>query len=101
VAAEDLIGINSEVDRDDKYNRKLFRRLKHGHYIINPRLAVWVEGDWRNMYEVLSLDALGYQRQDRREWYAFAPHEYRQHQLQQFKTLVKQLQDGEDASVEA
>ena len=89
----------NEVDRDDKYNRKLFRRLKHGHYIINPRLAVWVEGDWRNMYEVLSLDALGYQRQDRHEWYAFAPHEHRQHQLQQFKTLVKQLQDGEDASV--
>ena len=34
--------------RDDPYNRKLFRRLKHGHYIINPKLAVWVEGAWRN-----------------------------------------------------
>jgi len=46
--------------RDDPYNRKLFRRLKHGHYIINPQLAVWVEGAWRPLYALLSLDALGY-----------------------------------------
>ena len=31
----------------------------------------------------------------------FDPHEHMQGQLQQFKTLVKQLQDGEDASVAA
>ncbi len=90
----------NEVDRDDKYNRKLFRRLKRGHYIINPKLAVWVEGAWRNIYEVLSLDALGYRRQDRRAWYAFDPQEHMQQQLQHFKTLIKQLQDGEEASVE-
>jgi hypothetical protein len=89
----------NEVHRDAPYNRKLFRRLKHGHYIINPQLAVWAEGVWRNMYDLLSLDALGYRRQDRREWYAFDPHERMQGQLQHFKTLVKQLQDGEEASV--
>jgi hypothetical protein len=90
----------NEVDRGDKYNRKLFRRLKHGHYIINPQLAVWVEGAWRNIYDVLSLDALGYRRQDRRDWYDFDPHERMQHQLQHFKTLVTQLQEGEEAAVE-
>jgi AAA domain len=90
----------NEVDRDDKYNRKLFRRLKHGHYIINPQLAVWVEGAWRNIYDVLSLDALGYRRQDRRDWYDFDPHERMQHQLQHFKTWVTQLQEGEEAAVE-
>ena len=89
----------NEVNRDGQYNRKLFRRLKQGHYIINPQLAVWVEGDWRNMYDVLSLDALGYRRQERRDGYYFDPHERMQHQLQHFKTLVKQLQDGEEASV--
>ena len=26
----------NEINREDKYNRKLFRRIKHGHYIINP-----------------------------------------------------------------
>jgi hypothetical protein len=90
----------NEVDRDDKYNRKLFRRLKHGHYIINPQLAVWVEGAWQNMYEVLSLDALGYRQQDRRAWYGFDPHARMQQQLQHFKTLVTQLQEGQEAAVE-
>ena len=46
------------------------------------------------MYDLLSLDALGYRRQDRREWYAFDPHERMQQQLQHFKTLIKQLQEG-------
>jgi len=89
----------NEVHRDDPYNRKLFRRLKHGHYIINPQLAVWVEGDWRNMYDVLSLDALGYRYQDRRAWYAVDPHERMQGQLQHFKTVIKQLQAGEETAV--
>jgi len=88
-----------EVHRDDPYNRKLFHRIKHGHYIINPTLAVWVEGAWRNIYDLLALDALGYRRQDRHEWYAFDPHERMEGQLQDFKSVVKQLQDGEDASV--
>ena len=89
----------NEVHRDDPYNRKLFRRLKHGHYIINPQLAVWVEGAWRPMYELLSLDALGYRRQDKRAWYAFDPHEHMQGQLQHFKTVIKQLQEGEEDAV--
>ena len=89
----------NEVHRDDPYNRKLFRRLKHGHYIINPTLAVWVEGAWRPLYELLSLDALGYRHQDRRAWSAFDPHEHMHGQLQHFKTLIKQLQEGEEAAV--
>jgi hypothetical protein len=90
----------NEVHRDDPYNRKLFRRIKHGHYIINPKLAVWVEGAWHNIYDLLSLDALGYQRRARRDFDVFDPHAFMQQQLQHFKTLVKQLQDGEEASVE-
>ena len=82
----------NEVDRDDKYNRKLFRRLKHGHYIVNPKLAAWVEGEWRNIYELLLLDALGYQRSEKSDAYAYDPNEFRQQRLQQFKNLIKQLQ---------
>jgi hypothetical protein len=81
----------NEVDRDDKYNRKLFRRIKHGHYIINPKLAVWVEGDWRNIYDLLSLDAVGYQRRDMGDFYYFDLNEFMQNQLEQFKALVNQL----------
>jgi hypothetical protein len=83
----------NEVDRDDKYNRKLFRRIKHGHYIINPKLAVWVEGEWRNIYDLLSLDALGYRRRELSDFYWFDPNQYMQRDLQRFKTLVAQLQN--------
>jgi hypothetical protein len=83
----------NEVDRDDKYNRKLFRRIKHGHYIINPKLAVWVEGEWRNIYDLLSLDALGYRRREMGDFYWFDPNQYMQRDLQRFKTLVAQLQN--------
>jgi PhoH-like protein len=91
----------NEVNRDDPYNRKLFRRIKQGHYIINPKLAVWTQGDWRNIYDLLSLDALGYRRREMRDFYYFDPNEAMQRQLQRFRTLVKQLQDGEEALVEA
>jgi hypothetical protein len=90
----------NEIHRDDPYNRKLFRRLKHGHYIINPKLAIWVEGAWRKIYDLLSLDALGYQRQERHDFYGFDPNEFKQQQLQHFKTWIKQLQDTEESSVE-
>jgi hypothetical protein len=82
----------NEVDRDDKYNRKLFHRIKHGHYIINPKLAVWVEGEWRNIYDLLSLDALGYRRRETHASYNFDPNAFMQRDLQRFKTLVTRLQ---------
>ncbi len=46
----------NEIHRDDKYNRKLFFRIKHGHYLINPKLSLRVEGQWRNIYDLLSFD---------------------------------------------
>jgi len=81
----------NEVDRDDKYNRKLFRRIKHGHYIINPKLSVRVEGEWRNIYDLLSLDLLGYRRRETRDFYVYDPNEYMERQLKAFRALVRQL----------
>jgi hypothetical protein len=59
----------NEINRDDKYNRKLFYRIKRGHYIINPKLNVRVEGEWRNIYELLSLDTIGYEHVERGQYY--------------------------------
>ena len=61
----------NEVSRDDKYNRKLFLRVKHGHYIINPGLSLRVEGEWQNIYALLSFDMIACQHDDRfLHWYA-------------------------------
>lgn len=85
----------NEVDRDDKYNRKLFRRIKLGHYIINPKLSVFVEDEWRPIYELLSLDLLGYRRREfNSDYYYYDPNQYKQQYLEKFKALVKQLQQA-------
>lgn len=89
----------NEVNRVGPYNRKLFRRLKQGHYIINPKLSVWVEDGWRNIYDLLSLDLLGYQRKFMNHFFYFDPNEYRQRQLQYFRDSVRQLQADEEPEV--
>ena len=48
----------NEINRDDKYNRKLFLRVKRGSYIISPFLSVRIAGEWRNIYDLLLIDLL-------------------------------------------
>ena len=38
--------------------------MKHGHYVINPGLSLRVEGEWRNIYQLLSFDMIAYEHQD-------------------------------------
>jgi hypothetical protein len=58
----------NEIDRDDSYNRKLFLRWRRGEYLINPQLALRVEGEWRKIYELLSPQRLGAQLRDPIRW---------------------------------
>jgi hypothetical protein len=48
----------NEMVRDAPYNRRLFIRMRQGHYLFNPRLSLKVEGQWRNIYDVLDLNLL-------------------------------------------
>jgi UvrD/REP helicase N-terminal domain len=81
----------NEVSRDDPYNRKLFFRLKQGHYIINPQLSVWVEDGWRSIYDLLPLDALGFIGRPHDEFYATRVNSFNEKRLQEFRTLVREL----------
>ena len=46
----------NEINKDDKYNRKLFYRVMRGIYVFNPCLALKVEGEWSNIYDLLTID---------------------------------------------
>ncbi|SFN10751.1 ankyrin repeat domain-containing protein [Nitrosomonas communis] len=46
----------NEINKDDKYNRKLFYRVMRGIYVFNPYLALKVEGEWINIYDLLAID---------------------------------------------
>jgi hypothetical protein len=48
----------NEMYRDGPYNRRLFVRMRQGNYLFNPRLSLRVEGQWRNIYDVLNMNML-------------------------------------------
>jgi hypothetical protein len=58
----------NEVRRDDRYNRKLFLRIRQGQYLINPRLLLRIEGEWRSIYSVLEPMRLAGQLRDLIRW---------------------------------
>ncbi|KOR31086.1 hypothetical protein TI04_02630 [Achromatium sp. WMS2] len=49
----------NEVFRDGPYNRQLFLRISRVKYIINPKVAVRIAGEWHNIYDLLLAQRLG------------------------------------------
>jgi len=82
----------NELHRDDPYNRKLFYRIRHGHYIINPNLSVKVEGEWRRIYELLPLERIDYPRDEAEDgWAELDMNGYFQEMLAEFRSRVHQI----------
>ena len=59
----------NEISKDDKYNRKLFYRVLRGAYIFNPRLALKVNDEWINIYDLLTIDRLAPPYQVKQDWW--------------------------------
>ena len=85
----------NEVDRDDKYNRKLFRRIKQGNYIINPGLSIRVGERWLNIYELLSLDLLGYTYRDTHGYSYYDPNEWMEKNLEVFRESIRRMRSAQ------
>ncbi len=82
----------NEIRREDRYNRKLFFRIRHGHYIINPALRLRVGGEWREIHELLDLEGLGYRHIDRKSAF-YDINEAIEHRLAQFRLIVRSIAD--------
>ncbi len=48
----------NERNKQDRYNRKLFLRLRVGHYVINPEIQIKQGENWIPIYQLLDLDCL-------------------------------------------
>jgi hypothetical protein len=48
----------NEVNREDKYNKKLFVRLRQGEYMPNPTMSLWIDNEWVNFCNLNDLDNL-------------------------------------------
>jgi hypothetical protein len=45
----------NEVGRDYPYNRRLFLRVAHGHYVLNPRLELRIGTRFTPIYDVMGV----------------------------------------------
>ncbi len=81
----------NEIDKDDKHNRKLFYRVLRGAYIFNPRLALKVEDEWVNIYDLLTVDRLAPAYKAKQDWWHHDYNEYAEKRMTVCKELLKQL----------
>ena len=77
----------NEVNRDDKYNKKLFVRLKQGIYMPNPIMEIAVDGEWVNFYDLIGFDDLERQYP---QYYFF----------KQLKAYRQQLSESPDLTID-
>jgi hypothetical protein len=80
----------NEVRREGPYNRKLFFRLRHGHYILNPTLRIRVGGEWVRLHDLLDPARIGYRHVDTEHHY-YDVNEIIEHRLQTFRGLLETI----------
>jgi len=79
----------NEFTKDDKHNRKLFFRIKRGHYLFNPNLALKVGDEWLNVYDLLSIDKLATQHRKQEQWWRVDMNERSSEILEHNKNIIK------------
>lgn len=48
----------NEANSQDKNSKKLFTRIDHGFYILNPMMSVYLDEAWVNVYDAIHLQEL-------------------------------------------
>ncbi len=86
----------NEIARREPHNRKLFLRVHHGQYLLNPNLALRVEGEWRRIYELLSPERLAGELRDPVRWgeHVWDPNSNRERAMIRLRSLLKGLNEG-------
>ena len=99
----------NEVDRDAPYNRRLFKRIQRGQYVINPAMKLRQGDQWVAVSDLLKLEDLGFLpgwlhlNQEERQIFKdrFAYHDqYRSRALQRFCLDVREIQAAAEAVIE-
>jgi hypothetical protein len=81
----------NEVSKDDRHNRKLFYRMRHGAYIFNPNLALKVEDEWVNIYDLLAIDRLAPAHRVKENWWHRDYNELAEQRMDAIKESLKKL----------
>jgi hypothetical protein len=59
---------SNEVDKEGGRQRKLFKRIKRGHYILNPSLKIRLEEKWYPLNELLTFDGWDHPLELKEDW---------------------------------
>lgn len=81
----------NEIDKDEKNNRKLFYRVKHGSYLFNPNLSIKIEDEWINIYDLLSIDKLALKHEPSRKLWSPDFDKHTENLLNRHKKEIKDL----------
>ena len=67
--------------------------MNHGQYLINPLLALRVEGEWCRIYDLLVPDRLAVALLDLEPWMAerWNPNIYQDRAIEQLRTMIADL----------
>ncbi len=49
----------NETDSANPYSRKLFKRKRTGHYILNPSIQIREKDEWQNIYSFAGIELIG------------------------------------------
>lgn len=99
----------NEVDRDAPYNRRLFKRIRRGEYIINPAMKLRLGDQWVAVNDLLKPEDLsfapswlGLTREQQRIFKdRYENHDqHRNEILEKFCRYVRSLQDATEATAE-
>ncbi len=90
----------NELSRQGPYNRKLFLRMRHGQYLVNPGLALRVEGEWCRIYDLLLADRLAGSLRDPVRWAGevWDPNPGMLRAIEALRALLQRLNDGKGAT---
>lgn len=60
---------SNEVAKDTGRNRKSFKRIKRGHYILNPELKIKLADNWYELHDVLRFEGWENQTEICGQWH--------------------------------
>jgi len=79
----------NEVNKEEKYNKKLFVRLTTGMYLPNPLLEILIDDNWVNIYDLIDIDDI---ENNHGKWSKGF--------IKQIKEYRKQLEDNPNAKID-
>jgi len=60
----------NEIDGSNPYCKKLFKRERTGHYILNPNISIRLKEDWIDIYRIANIELMEKTASESTEYYS-------------------------------